>query len=289
MKVLIIGDFHGKLSKKLEKKIRKISPDLILSPGDFCGDETLKRFFFKKIYAKDDNEISLEDMITYNDLEIVSFKAGVYLVKRLKRLQIPFFSIRGNWDPSPFGHDISSEFDKKYFQKMKDFEKLETEKFSFVDMKFVEFDSFVLVGGASSTSPQKLNKGSLNNLVKKNNRSKKKAEADLKRLRNNWDKRQKLYENNFARAVEIRKKTGKRIVFLTHNCPYGTSIDKIKKGPVEGKHYGSYQERLVIKRYKPDLIFCGHIHENFGKDKIDKSVIYNVGSALDGKFMVMEI
>jgi Icc-related predicted phosphoesterase len=289
MKLLVIGDFHGELSKKLESKIKKEKPDLILSPGDFCGSEVMSKFFFEKIYDKNEDEISLKDVLIYKALEMVAFEAGVFLVKRLKKLKIPFVSIRGNWDPTPFGSDLVGELDEEDLEKIKAFEKLQTKKFSFVDMGLKEFDSFVLVGGASSTSPQRVKKGMIEKLIKKKEMTKKDARKYVSDLKKNWDKRQKLYEKNFASAVEIKKRTGKRIIFLTHNCPYKTKLDKVKKGPANGKHYGSYQEKLVIKKYKPDLVFCGHMHENFGKDKIGKSVVWNVGSAMDGKFLVMEI
>ncbi len=274
MKILIMGDFHGKFSKKLEVMVKREKPDFILSPGDFCGDETLAKFFFDRIYGREEDEVSLEDMLIYQVLEKVSLKKGVDLVRRLKKLKTPFFSIRGNWDPAPFGNDIVGELDEEDLRKINIFEGLETQKFSFMDLKLKEFESFVLVGGASSTSPQR--------------RDGKKGE-NIRVLKKNWNIRQKLYDKNFKKALEIKKKTGKKIVFLTHNCPYNTKLDKVKKGPVKGKHYGSYQERLAIRKYKPDLVFCGHMHENFGKDKIGKSVIYNVGSAMDGKFLVMKI
>ena len=35
MKLLAIGDFHGKFPKKLRNKIKSENPDLILSLGDF--------------------------------------------------------------------------------------------------------------------------------------------------------------------------------------------------------------------------------------------------------------
>jgi Icc-related predicted phosphoesterase len=287
MKVLIIGDFHGKFSKKLEGEIKKTKPDLILSPGDFCGDEILVRFFFENIYGKE--EISLEYLFIYRYLEMVSLNAGISLIKSFKKLKIPIFAIRGNWDPSPFGSDLVGELDEEDLKKVEFFEKLQTKKFSFIDLGLKEFDSFVLVGGASSSSPQRIQKGMVEGLVKKEEMSLREAKEYVSVLKKNWNKRQELYEQNFKKAIKIRERTGKKIVFLTHNCPYNTKLDKVKKGLVKGKHYGSYQEKLIIKKFKPDLVFCGHMHENFGKDKVGKSVIYNVGSALDGKFLVMEI
>ncbi len=78
---------------------------------------------------------------------------------------------------------------------------------------------------------------------------------------------------------------------MTHNSPYNI-LDKItsKKAPKisRGKHYGSYLERLVINRFKPDLVICGHMHENFGKDKIGNTTVVNVGSFHDKKFALID-
>jgi len=78
---------------------------------------------------------------------------------------------------------------------------------------------------------------------------------------------------------------------LTHNSPYNTKLDLIKDKKAHklarGKHYGSYLERLMINRFKPNLVLCGHIHENFGIDKLGKSTLVNVGSTREGKLLLL--
>ncbi len=289
MKLLIIGDFHGRLSSNLASKIKKISPDIILSPGDFCGSKKLSQFFFDKIYGKKEEETSLVDILIYKALGLISLEAGRYLIRKIKSFGFPIFAIRGNWDPTPWGHDLTSKLNREDREEIKAFEKLENKKFSFVDMSFKEFDSFVLVGGASSSSSQRIKKKMVERLMNEENLSLEEAKENVVLLKRNWDKRQELYDKNFKRALEIRKKSGKKIIFLTHNCPYKTKLDRVKKGIARGKHCGSYQEKLVVQRYKPDFVFCGHIHEGFGVDRIGKSRIYNVGSALNSKFVVLDI
>lgn len=43
MKILAIGDFHGKFPEKLKKKIGKEKPDLIVSIGDYIP------FYYRKL------------------------------------------------------------------------------------------------------------------------------------------------------------------------------------------------------------------------------------------------
>ena len=50
MKILAIGDFHGKFPQKLKKRVKKEKIDLIVSPGDYFPWR-LKEKFFQKIYG----------------------------------------------------------------------------------------------------------------------------------------------------------------------------------------------------------------------------------------------
>ena len=49
VKILAIGDFHGKLPTKLKKEAKKA--DLILSTGDFGGSDKLLNVVFKYFYS----------------------------------------------------------------------------------------------------------------------------------------------------------------------------------------------------------------------------------------------
>ncbi len=49
-KIIAVGDFHGQLSAKLFNTIKREKPDIILTPGDFCGNERLGKLYFKWEY-----------------------------------------------------------------------------------------------------------------------------------------------------------------------------------------------------------------------------------------------
>jgi uncharacterized protein len=70
-------------------------------------------------------------------------------------------------------------------------------------------------------------------------------------------------------------------VMLTHMHPSGGKTEKLIGGPG-----GSKSILRAIKKFKPDLLLHGHIHETFGlEDNIGKTKVVNVGR--DG--MVFEI
>lgn len=63
------------------------------------------------------------------------------------------------------------------------------------------------------------------------------------------------------------------IVLVTHAPPYNTPLDILPMG-----HVGSISIKNFIKKHKPVLVICGHLHENDGKsEKIGKTLIINPG------------
>lgn len=73
-------------------------------------------------------------------------------------------------------------------------------------------------------------------------------------------------------AAELR---GKKLIFLSHAPPYGTSLDLIYE-----EHAGSKSLVRFIKQAGPAVVVCGHLHENAGrKDKLGKTLIVNPGAA----------
>jgi len=79
----------------------------------------------------------------------------------------------------------------------------------------------------------------------------------------------------------IKKNQDKKIILLTHAPPYKTRLDKLVEG-----HCGNKSIRQFVEKNKIDLVICGHLHENFGKeDKIRKTKIINPGPF--GKIIVL--
>ena len=72
----------------------------------------------------------------------------------------------------------------------------------------------------------------------------------------------------FSRKITDEKK----VVFVSHEPPYGTKLDFING------HCGSKSLRKFIKENNLKLVICGHLHENKNKtDKINSTLIINPG------------
>ena len=71
----------------------------------------------------------------------------------------------------------------------------------------------------------------------------------------------------------IKNNEDKKIVLVCHAPPYKTKVDKLVEG-----HCGNKSIRNFIEKNRIDFVFCGHLHENFGKeDNIKKTKIINPG------------
>src|SRR3989338_4113337 len=65
----------------------------------------------------------------------------------------------------------------------------------------------------------------------------------------------------------------KKTILVTHAPPYKPKLDKLVGG-----HCGNKPIRHFIEKNKIDLLICGHLHENFGKeDKIKHTKVVNPG------------
>ncbi len=82
-----------------------------------------------------------------------------------------------------------------------------------------------------------------------------------------FDKISKKFEK------EINKNKKNKIILVVHQPPYGTKLDKIGKTYAGNKSY-----KIFLKKNKVNVVICGHLHENAGKeDKIGKIKLINPG------------
>ena len=104
------------------------------------------------------------------------------------------------------------------------------------------------------------------------------------------------YEKAMKRAKKQTEKARKILtrfdnvgILLCHQPPLGI-LDKVsaKFAPKhwQGKHAGSQAILDYVKKYQPKYVFCGHIHEAEGQQKLGKKTIYNLGV---GSYKIIEL
>src|SRR4030043_581613 len=265
MKILAIGDFHGKFPKKLEKETKKC--DLVVSIGDYFPF-SLKKLFFKYCYKTDMDLWEVVGKRKYKEITLKDLKKGERVLKKLNRLSVPIIITIGNYDKT----QVIDTYDLKKINSWRwdeqDFFEPILKKYKKIkrfDYKYVKFKNLVFIGAYGSSYP---------GLVRSKNYKKYK-----KKLENLFKKFKKENKNN-------------KVIFIFHNMPYNCRLDIIrcKNAPkiIIGKHYGSKLTRSIINKYQPVLGIGGHMHENQGKCKINQTTVINTGAAFEGKAALID-
>lgn len=285
MKILAIGDFHGKFPKKFEKIIKKEKIDLVVSLGDYPPLH-YRKLWFKHCYGKD---IELGEIIgkkKYRELVMKDMRMAENAMKALNKLPVPVYTVLGNIDYP--GDDVgdfpkiskkSPSWDNKYLllSRLKKYKNIKR-----FDYSYFKFQGYIFIG---------MRGGSIPGYVKS---------KAYKKYRTKLDKVFKKFR---------RKNKEEKIIFVSHNIAHDTKLDKISlkalkialkdyygkklKKKIKSKklkrHYGSKMARRIINTYQPLLHFGGHIHESAGKDNLGKTILVNPGAVYEGKAAVIEV
>ena len=262
MKMLVIGDFHGKFPEKLKREAKKV--DLVVSVGDYCPF-SLRKEFFKCVYRKQDKEIwEFIGKKKVKEKTLKDLKKGESILQELNKLNVPIFTITENLDYTKWEDLYDKKSRTKWDWLKQDFFSRIVKKFKNIkvfDYSSIKFGGLVFIGIARSTFPGK---------VKSRN---------YKKYRKKLEKIFKKFKNE-------------KIIFVSHNVPYG-KLDGIKSKEfnqkLKRKHYGSKLARRLTDKYQPILLLAGHMHENQGRARLGKTIVVNSGAAHDGKAAIIEI
>ena len=221
MKILAIGDFDGRFPKKYLDIIKKEKIDLVVSDGDY-PPFSIKKLFFKHVYGKED--VKLWEIIgkkKYQSMITTDLRKGEEVFKKLNKLKVPVFTVLGNHDY--WVHDDVSDYksskgewnfekDRHFFlvKKLKKYGNIKR-----FDYSYLKFGDYVFIGARGGSFPGHVkSKG--------------------------YKKHRKILERLFKGFRKENKE--RKVIFVSHNVPYNTKLDKItakdahKKA--KGKHYG---------------------------------------------------
>ncbi len=90
---------------------------------------------------------------------------------------------------------------------------------------------------------------------------------------------EEVLNRGFEHAAERRW-----LVVVSHHPPKDTKLDTV----YSGEHIGSSALRQFIEKNKPSIVFCGHVHEATGIDKIGNTLIVNPGPARHGRYALAD-
>lgn len=262
MRILAIGDFHGKFPMKLRRIIKREDLDLIISLGDY-PPWSFKKTFFRYCYKTNVELWKILGKQKYKKGFLKDWDVGKDILKKLNSSRVPVLTVVGNHD----SHKSIDDYDAKeskwkwinqdFFSKtIKRYHNIRR-----IDYRVIEIEGVVFIGayGGSFT-------GSVQSKA--------------------YRKHRKKLDDLFRRYQNINKK--KYIIFVSHNVPYDTKFSKIGYGEFKGIEKGSKLVRRIINRYRPVLNICGHMHEYQGKKMVGKTMVVATGAAKDGKCAIID-
>ena len=259
MKLLVIGDLHGNKPKIYFKDF-----DAIIAPGDFCSD-ALRKYYFEAIREKmknPDSDLKWYEITGKKKAEQMldkSWKDGRKILEFLNSFVKPVYFVPGNWEPTNLKNkDLKVKGRNTWRKLISRLRNLQDVHFKRKNFENINFIGYGYVSGPEI--PQ--------------------YKEDKEKLTKTELRKQKRdYETKKKRLSKLFKKAKKPVIFMPHNVPFNTNLDKIvnKSSPKNGYHYGSVIAKELIKKYQPLLCIGGHMHEHFGKQKIGKTTCINAG------------
>ncbi len=273
MRILAIGDFHGKFQDKWKKLIKKEKIDIVVSNGDY-SPFLYRKLWFENCYKEDVEFWEVVGKKKYKEIQLKEMRAAESVFKKLDKLEVPVITVLGNFDQAKQGgkndvSDIKKPRGKRYWAwAWRDLFSPILKKYNIkrFDYSYFKFRDYVFIGMNGHSFPGKI-----------------KSKA--------YKKHRKKLEKLFKRFN--KKNRNKKVIFVSHNVPYNIKLDKITSNDapkeVKGKHYGSKLARRIIDKWQPGLSIGGHIHERQGKDRIKGTIVVNTGSAHEGKAAIIDI
>jgi Icc-related predicted phosphoesterase len=251
MKALIIGDLHGEMPKIPEEGF-----DMVLCVGDICGGtDEMRESMFEAI----DPEKSWFEIFGEEEAKEAvrnSIQDGEKILEELNSLYVPVFTVPGNWDWTGENSDWGFLDGKGYPELLEEFENIQDLNFS-----AQEFEDFVVIGYGPCSGPEV-----------PQYEDDKPGEEELERI-------QREYSEKKEELDELLRNVDKKVIFLSHNVPQDTSLDKIEnpESPRHGRHYGSIIVRELIEKFSPEYSIAGHMHEGEGRETLGETECLNTG------------
>jgi Icc-related predicted phosphoesterase len=279
MKLLVVGDFQGNFPERLRKRITKEKFNAIIGVGDYGGIAEWRPWVMKNLNdsKKGKPYLTAEEYFGKKGLRRIiakDEKATKTVFRKIDSLNRPFIFVFGNGDDGWYRYPFTSHLPKlkkslaKFLQALKNSKDITYKKGRVGNINFIGFGGYMDIDAYfdRKTFPEA---------------------ADRKRYGARMRRRLKSKKNLFSR---LRKVKGAK-VFVFHYPPKGVfDIIKDKKdNPMNGKSAGIGFFRDAIRKYKPRLVLCGHMHEYQGAKKLSGSIVINSGDAEKGKYAVVEI
>ncbi|MBI4176656.1 MAG: metallophosphoesterase [Candidatus Aenigmarchaeota archaeon] len=260
MRFAVLGDLHGNPPKVIVR-----NADAIIAPGDFCNAGEIRGYAFRAISerAGGKRNVQWHDLAGKRKAEklvLDSVRSGRDVLEKLNSLDKPVYIVPGNSDTAG-GKKAGPVLARSYFEEM--IKGLRNIRNCYC--RLVDIGDYIVIGYGITDWPEKP-PASFRKTVNR---------ETLKVMGYFYKTVRREQEGLFRRAG----KTGKPVIYISHNMPYKTHLDVVrdKSSPRHGQHVGSVIVREMVEKYQPLVMAGGHMHEHFGMAKIGRTVCINAG------------
>lgn len=273
MKILVLGDFHGVFPGKLKNKLKKEAFDLIIGVGDYAGIEDFRPYFrkFFRVLKEKGEYLKAEEYFgkkRYQRLLKRDYAAGRKILSELNKFGKPAIVIFGNsdWCRYPFDRKIGTRDKRRLYEKyVKSLKNIR--EINYGIMRYGELD-IVGFGGYMEV---------MSNI---------KNEKDKKRLKKRILRMQKARKKLFS----LLRKSDRTDILVLHYPPEGIfDIIRDRKNPYHGESAGVSIFREAVKKFRPRIVLCGHMHEYKGMKKLCGVPIINPGEGARGNYAIIDL
>ena len=264
MKILVVGDPHGKLGKIKKLDLKEI--EMILITGDLGESDSARKFYFGNLERKRKGLPELEEtQKLIKEIWNSSYVSSMAVIKYLAKFA-PVYTMMGNvTSKDAYARADEKKFGIKLPRLIHDINKTKNTQ--------VVKNQLRIING--------LRVGFLEYFLE---------DSWVKEFKEKDKKIIQKAKKETEKARRVLRKFGKVDVLICHQPPYGI-LDKVNSlfAPKNwnGGHAGSKVILDYIKKYQPEYVFCGHIHEGKGMKKIGKTKVYNVGH--EGDYALIDI
>jgi Icc-related predicted phosphoesterase len=276
MKILVVGDFQGKFSNKLMNNIKKEDFDIIICVGDISGLDEWRHWAMARMNAMKKGKpipeaVEYFGKKKYRELLKKEYKSAKEVYQKLDSFGKPVFYIFGNTDDGWYNYPFEAKGSKVKKRNANIIKNLKN--FISLNYKTKEYNSIEMLGFGGYMDIEAFLKPEF---------FKERGEEYKRRVKKRLDKsRIKLF--NIANKMKGNK------LFIFHYPPKGIfDIIKSKNNPMNGESAGVLAFTDSIKKFRPKLVLCGHMHEYQGKKKLGKSIVINPGDTGEGKYAIVD-
>ena len=264
MKIAAIGDPHGNLEKIQGIRLEKV--DLALLTGDLGKTDNLRKLAYEFLNIKRPSPEQRSSFAGgFKKAFIQSHETALKMAGYIAGF-CPVYIVRGNadisnYDTRKFARTFGIELPYLYQDLLK------INGLRLIDNRLAIFHGIRIGGIKYFTDISWAREFELDSLPKIRERA----------LRDTQD------------TNRVLDRFGKLDILVTHVPPYGV-LDRVESKTIPpswiGRHAGSRAILEYIQKQQPDYVFCGHIHEAEGYERVGRSQVYNLGC---GGYKVIEM